>query len=73
MNNFTKEELEDIKYLIDDYESHYGEYGRIGLGDKVRAMINNYSEPKYFKCKYCGGLRTPVAPDLFCCGEYEHE
>jgi len=44
MNDFTKEELEELQYLIDERESSYGLYGRHDLGNKVRVMIYNYCE-----------------------------
>lgn len=44
MNDFTKEQLEEIQYLIQDREYMHGEFGRHNLGQKIQSMIDNYSE-----------------------------
>jgi hypothetical protein len=46
MIDFTKEELEEIFYLIDDYQGMHGEFGRFNLYEKIKSMIDNYCEHK---------------------------
>jgi len=49
MNDFTKEELSTIDYLIDSYCVHSwppeGAYG--ALKSKIQSMINDYAGIKY--------------------------
>jgi len=42
MNDFTKEELEEIQYLIEEREDKYGVFGRHNLGQKIQYLIDSY-------------------------------
>ena len=57
MNDFTKEELEDIYEAVMDTDIAMF----LHLPKKIQSLIDNYCEHEYrhsneahFKCKYCG-------------------
>lgn len=43
MNDFTKEELEYIKWLVEDYEGEY-QSSVTELPEKLQSLIDNYCE-----------------------------
>ena len=57
MNEFTKEELEDIVHLINDVhtgsQKHGLEWG-FDLRDKIQSLIDNYCE---YQCLLCRGFK----------------
>ena len=56
MNDFTKDELEDIKELA-------SEFGNIDLYEKTKSMIDNYCDKP--TCNNCGKIREGKYEDEF--------
>ncbi len=62
MNEFTKEELEDLLYCVKDHTGYQGDSIHKNLIDKIQSFIDNYCEhekvvPNYdckTQCYKCG-------------------
>lgn len=60
MNNFTKEELYDLKYCIEKFKTPAkDELGFYNLRDKIQSMIDNYCEHEMYST-YTGYDVTPI-------------
>ena len=63
MNEFTKQELEQLSFAIYTYPHPDDDHIYQGLRKKIKAMIDNYCEHETSNNSYCPGLYAKVIAD----------